>query len=1505
MDAAIEQFMDVVRTFKVAASVEPQALQRAIGQGMKLLMLLKDELENASSLTNMRAAATDVRRDVDLVRGGVLTLLLKYREVSEASIAELQAQHAELVAAKDVTSQQHQQWNQHIATMIQDLAALLKSVNEAIGKVADNERDLDEYANLQARLNEMNALLEKHEERISILEGRLNSYQERNAAVAAAAAQRNANASRPRNANASRPRNGGPQNTSNSRYADLARALTAAQALGRPYKWDAIQSVVDGSIKDDAARSQVLRDEVAKLQTAMNKTPETRASYGKVVSELERLLPANGAPHPAVAFQAPPTTPALPQYRSLAVALAAALAADQVAGTAYEWEPIESVVSGRIKDGKYVLQREAQKLQAATTAEPNLADGYGKVISEIEKLLPKAGVPRAQAQIDLLNQVMPPRSKIAADDTRRSSQLKLAIDTLNESLGIQPTVVGGGGAPKNAADAAVTKHDLKLRLRILNKTYRVLMSIPAILKLRALSPTQISESKFDKGYNSEAPEMIDHFVRILFCSIDTNLQRLAKIDDDDDRASDKAVAALRASLNLGNASESANVWVRRSAIHDGLMTVLNGTGPLSPTDTNIIIEYIVEYTADCDGLLKVVSELNTLSSVLDPPPPRVLTYVRLRSDDPHKFNQRFRVHISSDRTMLQIAHYPTRFAMYSRDRKELLPSDPVIKASIDSHNTFWKSENPNMLIAPDSTQPKEPFTYKYGPLTRVFAPIENNTDIAKECKEVTALLRANKSVFMIGYGASGAGKTSALVYLKTDAMVSGEDGVLVKLFDTLQDPFDRLSVVVYEYKSVGKAGDGVQFPQSRYDAHPEQEDENSESDKPEFFVANGKQYVQAPDKRYPGRTREALGSYMSRKINGDARLVRPTPNNPKSSRSHVLAVVQLYKGQDAGPSLYLADLAGIESRFLCRDMDELHRFGRILGPKDVAANADLHYDSEKNVKDIDAVYASIALGVGGAPPGRGSSVRAAPKTIPVTQSKTTALVDEEPSDTTYNLVPLQALGDQPSPSDMEWMTKTLCDKVDAQIDYLKQGSHIAPDVARNFLKIYFENVQLTKQNQPPRYRNDTIAFAKFFNVFDGANQETAAGYKKANAYLSDDSTSSELAKLMTKVGQSIVGNTKLVLPELSDQSKSKLTTDKNNKTRSHLLKLAQTPLMFLEYNETATNGIFVRVPFAYKDVISKLKAGISWNEHMFGAYYEMRREQFRQRSARIEDVAKSCRLRAFEGAFINRSLQALTQRLLIGELVKAVAAEPGDAAIDMIPTFSEGCLAQQCNPWLGNCFGSQAAVKKGSASDYQFLKDIKKLILKEGQPRPTVAVFCVANLDQAANNPPSAAYIDTTDLKLEHDRIKNLDEITDIMKIYGEAGELPKDANFGVSTEPIVNLDVVKAVLSWSEYYKDLLGSTVIAQIDKLCNQINATVRKVLQNKEHHAQIHPLHELIELLETMNATHMLGTLAFTDDMAKFGSGTNTCSWSENNTLTKHLIQEDAGYKMRALIDITDG
>ena len=75
----------------------------------------------------------------------------------------------------------------------------------------------------------------------------------------------------------------------------------------------------------------------------------------------------------------------------------------------------------------------------------------------------------------------------------------------------------------------------------------------------------------------------------------------------------------------------------------------------------------------------------------------------------------------------------------------------------------------------------ESHTYNYGNFTKIFPQTETNDDITDKIKkDIIDPLLANKIVFIIGYGASGSGKTSALVYLRLGE--NSQNGIFINIY---------------------------------------------------------------------------------------------------------------------------------------------------------------------------------------------------------------------------------------------------------------------------------------------------------------------------------------------------------------------------------------------------------------------------------------------------------------------------------------------------------------------------------------------------------------------------------------------------------------------------------------------------------------------------------------------------------------------------------------------------
>ena len=280
--------------------------------------------------------------------------------------------------------------------------------------------------------------------------------------------------------------------------------------------------------------------------------------------------------------------------------------------------------------------------------------------------------------------------------------------------------------------------------------------------------------------------------------------------------------------------------------------------------------------------------------------------------------------------------------------------------------------------------------YVFGHYNRIF-PVTNNTNspknntnspnsvIAKQMPEIIKQICENeKPVFMLGYGASGSGKTSSLIHLNKGNGQT-ENGVVVHLCEEIvkkgiyktkdqngtEQAVKGIQVRIYEkynddsdvvtkddtcetcdehttttkkpikFKVVNEQNGNIKFI-TNYQTQPTRgaaaEQSNSvQKESTQIYdhsdnvnIRNG-----INECAYILSGKE-LGEVLKELVDVD-RLVRATTNNRQSSRSHVLICIHFYKDENYTPANYLnslivGDLAGKENVFKCTDVNTILSF---------------------------------------------------------------------------------------------------------------------------------------------------------------------------------------------------------------------------------------------------------------------------------------------------------------------------------------------------------------------------------------------------------------------------------------------------------------------------------------------------------------------------------------------------------------------------------------------------
>jgi hypothetical protein len=241
-----------------------------------------------------------------------------------------------------------------------------------------------------------------------------------------------------------------------------------------------------------------------------------------------------------------------------------------------------------------------------------------------------------------------------------------------------------------------------------------------------------------------------------------------------------------------------------------------------------------------------------------------------------------------------------------------------------------------------------------------------------------------------------------------------------------------------------------------------------------------------------------------------------------------------------------------------------------------------------------------------------------------------------------------------------------------------------------------------------------------------------------------------------------------------------------------------------------------------------------------------------------------CLDRVKEGLYINDSLTQL--RKFISQLVQKDSKG--------YPAFTDRCAPIQCNPSYQNCFGinNYQAGTDVTEVNSSLAQQIKKV---ENSENMTFCILCVVNLSQmSANNPPVSPYINITALTAEYERLQLVESqyfmdknsMQEAIKRIVEGRLLSN--SFKVNPEVLTQLRDHRLL-------KRPLDPTFVTDVKRRCDDLLSK-----QGVATPDYLRLVRELIDIIYNSNAITTIGTLEFTDTMAKFGTNSVTCTMSYN-------------------------
>lgn len=390
---------------------------------------------------------------------------------------------------------------------------------------------------------------------------------------------------------------------------------------------------------------------------------------------------------------------------------------------------------------------------------------------------------------------------------------------------------------------------------------------------------------------------------------------------------------------------------------------------------------------------------NTLKEAKSP----VITYIKVRlskiGDSMSTYNQRFK--LLTNKRSLYVEYNDHNFPFYNIDKPEIDGASIVTYVNkaralgVDIASTPFKEDGVDEYIAAGDdvqkrtdacalTKSSEWFSGKYnnkflfGPFTQIFDPTVANKEIAAKADEVVnALTVDQRPVMILGYGASGAGKTSSLIYLNNDEFSPDEQrGILIHICSRLGKEYNykKINVRAFEFFT-NSVKDKVDDPVSRICIKDGtnnyiQFEFREETENDRFVLLNDYEHKNMwLDRTGSSTTKFAatsdMGQVLIHLIDTD-RYVKATTNNPNSSRSHAVISVEFLKEGDDGkaeaykPNLIIGDFAGVENIFACQDAEVLRKFAniKIKQKKTDSGPAKFFYEEygveeQKNKKFID------------------------------------------------------------------------------------------------------------------------------------------------------------------------------------------------------------------------------------------------------------------------------------------------------------------------------------------------------------------------------------------------------------------------------------------------------------------------------------------------------------------------------------------------------------------------
>ena len=847
----------------------------------------------------------------------------------------------------------------------------------------------------------------------------------------------------------------------------------------------------------------------------------------------------------------------------------------------------------------------------------------------------------------------------------------------------------------------------------------------------------------------------------------------------------------------------------------------------------------------------------------------VLTFLKIRSDNGDNYNKRFNYKLyptnNDDPKIMNLLYNDDDISYYNYG--DGINEDGSI--NINNLNYLEKNYEAKKLQKEHINIRDKNYKYSYvfGPLTKIYNHNINNKDISEKMDIVVRLLLDQKPVFILGYGASGSGKTSTLIYFNKGRTDEEKNGILIHLCNLMGNKgFTKIKLKCREvFLNKDKTPDK---PDIRYfpgDSNSKNESLEFTFEKNEFLLntftdSDKKKYKYKnvyEDKSYPDteiifNNETKLGEIIVHLIDKD-RFVAATTNNPNSSRSHSLIFVTLIKenkdsGTETESKIIIGDFAGVENLFECGSEDFKNKFN------DVKRDINLKEDEEKKVK-IQNLINNLENKI----------------------KKDTKIQDE-----------LNVL-------------KNKLKSIDEERYYYRYPEEEAYKKTQKPLENYIiELKDIYISTKKGKVENDNLTpimnyleKKKYTYTFNYDNNSNLLVKTKEEYNVNTDNC---ISILLTKEKREIVTSYINLLNKLKV-----LSTEKKLPNVQDIELLLLKAIIGIKCKENYTADDIQNISDIKSTDNSKKKLldyiienfkeeNNQYNHAKYTKYFlekfNTARKQYE--TAQKGDIEKNnklnygkeiCNIRRNEGVFINNSLNN------VRDIINYIIYKKNENKLTISPPFIDKCLNFYCEQDI--CFNTKKyeiyntydeRIKKfkfNIEEQNPFSSIIFNVIadeLKTDIFKIIISVFCVFNISKKANNPPPVPYISINKLKYfyynkNYEKVK--EELEKIICEYKNKNPAKYD-----ETCKLNNYDEKKInnILD-NETFKNLLETrdNIIEEIDNKTDN-----EKDLYNNQ-------LKSLFDLFNNFNSASAIGTLEFVDSLAKYNTINSICEIREY----KHL------------------